>query len=104
MAQRVQDPRTPRTSFVRHYTCLIVSIGHGDPPMIPVYRVERSNVLKFRRLSMPINIVGTPYNEVHLCKNNIETYNIGFKQGFTCILFTMSRKEMLMTEGESRGP
>ena len=82
-------------------TCLIVSIGHGDPPMIPVYRVERSNVLKFGRLSMSINIVGTPYNEVHLCKHNIEADNIGFKQGFTCITVHQVPREMLRTEGEN---
>ena len=84
-------------------TCLIVSIGHGDPPIIPVYRVERSNVLKFGRLSMSINIVGTPYNEVHLCKNNIEIYNVGLKQGFIRITVHLVPREMLTTESESRG-
>ena len=80
-------------------TCLIVSIGHGDPPMIPVYRVERSNVLKFGRLSMSINIVGTPYNEVHLYKNNIEACNIGFKHRVSCITVHQVPSDMLTTEG-----
>lgn len=47
-------------------TCLMVCIGQGDPAITPVYSGVRSYWLKSARFSISINIVGTPYNAVHL--------------------------------------
>ena len=41
-------------------TCFMVSTGHGDPAMIPVDRLERSNVENSGWFSISINMVGTP--------------------------------------------
>ncbi len=38
----------------------IVSIGHGEPAMIPVRSDERSYCAKFGCSSSAMNIVGTP--------------------------------------------
>ena len=38
----------------------IVSIGHGEPAMIPVRSEERSNSAKRSCSSSAMNIVGTP--------------------------------------------
>ena len=51
-------------------TCFMVSTGQGDPPMIPVDRLDGSKVEKSGWFSMSINMVGTPYNEVHLFRTN----------------------------------
>ena len=52
--------------FIFCMTCLMVSMGHGDPAMTPVYNDEKSNESKFGLFSMSINMVGTPYRDVHL--------------------------------------
>ena len=67
-------------------TCLMVSIGHGDPAMTPVYNDEKSNESKFGLFSMSINMVGTPYRDVHLQQK--EGITIKFAQ----ILLSMSLK------------
>ncbi len=46
-------------------TCFITSTGHGEPAMIPVRSVDRSYVLTSSRPSAAMNIVGTPYQDVH---------------------------------------
>ena len=42
----------------------IVSIGHGEPAMIPVRRLVRSNSPNSGCSSSAMNIVGTPYRLV----------------------------------------
>ena len=42
----------------------IVSIGHGEPAMMPVLRLERSNSPNRSCSSSAMNIVGTPYRLV----------------------------------------
>ena len=46
-------------------TRFITSTGHGDPAMIPVRSDVRSYVAKSGSASSAMNIVGTPYSEVH---------------------------------------
>ena len=46
-------------------TCFITSTGQGAPAMIPVRSDDRSNVSKPWSASSAMNIVGTPYSEVH---------------------------------------
>ena len=41
-------------------TFFIVSIGHGEPDITPVRRLERSNSAKRGCSSSAMNIVGTP--------------------------------------------
>ena len=50
--------------FIFALTCFITSIGQGDPAMIPVRRVERSNEAKSGSASSAMNIVGTPCSAV----------------------------------------
>ena len=45
---------------MRSITRFMTSIGHGEPAMIPVRRLERSNVPNSGWLSSAMNIVGTP--------------------------------------------
>ena len=42
------------------FTFFITSTGHGEPAMIPVRKVLKSNSLKRACSSSPMNIVGTP--------------------------------------------
>ena len=42
----------------------MVSIGHGEPAMIPVRRLERSNDANSGCSSWAMNIVGTPKSDV----------------------------------------
>ena len=42
----------------------MTSIGHGEPAMIPVRRLDRSNSEKRGWSSSAMNIVGTPYSAV----------------------------------------
>ncbi len=46
-------------------TRFITSTGHGEPAMIPVRSVDRSKRAKSGRASSAMNIVGTPYSDVH---------------------------------------
>ena len=46
-------------------TRFITSTGQGEPAMMPVRSVERSYVAKSGRFSSAMNMVGTPYSEVH---------------------------------------
>ena len=46
--------------FIRSTTCFMTSIGHGEPAMIPVRNVDRSNESKSSCPSIAMNIVGTP--------------------------------------------
>ena len=46
-------------------TLRITCSGHVDPAMIPVRRVLRSKLSKFGSSSSLMNIVGTPYSDVH---------------------------------------
>ena len=41
-------------------TCRIVSIGHGEPAMMPVRSEVRSNMSNIGCASSAMNIVGTP--------------------------------------------
>ncbi len=50
---------------IRSTTCFITSTGHGEPAMIPVRSEERSYRSKSGSSSSAMNIVGTPYSEVH---------------------------------------
>ena len=47
-------------------TCFIVSIGQGDPAIMPVRSDDKLNVWKSGWFNMSINMVGTPYKAVHL--------------------------------------
>ena len=40
--------------------CFMTSTGHGEPAMIPVRRLDRSNRWKSGWASSAMNIVGTP--------------------------------------------
>ena len=46
-------------------TFFMTSMGHGEPAMMPVRNVERSNSLKRGWSSSAMNIVGTPCRPVH---------------------------------------
>jgi hypothetical protein len=46
-------------------TRFITSTGHGEPAMIPVRSDDRSYVAKSGSPSSAMNMVGTPYREVH---------------------------------------
>ena len=48
------------------WTCFITSTGQGEPAMIPVRSEERSYASKSGQPSSAMNIVGTPYSDVHL--------------------------------------
>jgi hypothetical protein len=50
---------------MRERTCDMTSTGHGAPAMTPVRRVDRSKRSNPACSSMAMNIVGTPYSEVH---------------------------------------
>ncbi len=45
---------------IRSMTCFITSTGHGEPAMMPVRRLLRSNRSKSSTASSAMNIVGTP--------------------------------------------
>ncbi len=45
---------------IRSITCRIVSAGQGDPAMMPVRRLDRSQLSKLGSFSIEMNIVGTP--------------------------------------------
>ena len=45
-------------------TRFMTSIGQGDPAMMPVRRLDVSNILNIGWLSSAMNIVGTPYRAV----------------------------------------
>lgn len=45
-------------------TCRMVSMGHGEPAMIPVRSEDRSKALKSGCASSAMNIVGTPWSAV----------------------------------------
>lgn len=46
-------------------TRFITSTGQGEPALIPVRRLERSYAAKSGRSNSAMNIVGTPYSDVH---------------------------------------
>ena len=50
---------------MRSMTCFITSTGHGEPAMIPVRSDDRSWVSKLESDSSAMNMVGTPYSDVH---------------------------------------
>ena len=51
--------------LIRSMTCFITSTGHGEPAMIPVRRLLRSKRPKSGTASSAMNMVGTPYSDVH---------------------------------------
>ena len=46
-------------------TLFMVSVGQGEPAMMPVRRLPRSNIRNMGWFSSAMNIVGTPYRAVH---------------------------------------
>jgi hypothetical protein len=50
---------------IRSTTCFITSTGHGEPAMIPVRSEDRSCDSNDGSASSAMNIVGTPYSDVH---------------------------------------
>jgi len=50
--------------FIAPTTRFITSVGHGEPAMMPVRSVDRSNSEKRGWSSSAMNMVGTPYNAV----------------------------------------
>ena len=50
---------------IRDWTCFITSTGQGEPAMMPVRSDVKSNSSKRGCASCAMNIVGTPYSEVH---------------------------------------
>ena len=51
--------------FIFSTTSSIALMGQGEPAMIPVLSDEKSNLGNSLCSSMLMNIVGTPYTEVH---------------------------------------
>lgn len=52
--------------FISDLVCFMVSMGHGDPAMIPVVRLLMSYWLKLGWFSISMNMVGVPYCDVIL--------------------------------------
>ena len=52
-------------------TFFMTSTGQGEPAMMPVRRVEKSNLSKSWWSSSPMNIVGTPYREVQRSSSTV---------------------------------
>ena len=46
-------------------TRFMISMGQGEPAMMPVRRLDRSNIGNIGWFSSAMNIVGTPYSAVH---------------------------------------
>ena len=51
--------------FIFDCTCRMVSIGQGEPAMMPVRRLEKSYWLKLGCSSWAMYMVGTPSSDVH---------------------------------------
>ena len=80
--RRIRKKYVTVTSSICNFstTCFMVSTGHGDPAMIPVDRLERSKVENSGWFSMSMNMVGTPYKDVHLLdRNNKTTWTYSIK-------------------------
>jgi hypothetical protein len=60
-------------------TLRITFSGQDDPAMIPVRKLDKSYSAKFGRDSSAMNIVGTPYSDVHLCAATAFRVNSGSK-------------------------
>ena len=66
---------------IRSMTCFITSTGHGEPAMMPVRRLDRSKRPKSGTASSAMNIVGTPYSEVHRSACTASRVAAGSKAG-----------------------
>ncbi len=51
--------------FMSVLTFFMYSVGQGEPAMMPVRRLLKSNLLKSGCSSSAMNIVGTPWTAVH---------------------------------------
>ena len=64
---------------IRVRTFFIVSIGQGEPAITPVRSEERSNSAKRGCSSSAMNIVGTPYSDVHRSAATVSSTASGSK-------------------------
>ncbi len=62
-------------------TRFITSTGQGEPAMIPVRSDDRSNSAKRGWSSSAMNMVGTPYREVHRSASTARSVASGSKPG-----------------------
>jgi hypothetical protein len=62
-------------------TRFITSAGHGEPAMIPVRRLVRSYPENPGTSSIAMNIVGTPYSDVHRSSAHAFSVAAGSKPG-----------------------
>jgi hypothetical protein len=60
-------------------TRFITSTGHGEPAMMPVRNDDRSCSAKSGRPSSAMNMVGTPYREVHFSRVTARSAAAGSK-------------------------
>ncbi|MOA44240.1 hypothetical protein D3C78_1664800 [compost metagenome] len=68
--------------FIRFSTFFIISGGQTEPAITPVLKFEKSYLSKSFTANSAINIVGTPYKEVHFSSETAFSVISGSKLSF----------------------